>query len=255
MSTAVYNTRRRRLIAYGRWRPWVDAAPVRDHVRAQMTAGLGWQRIAGLAGVSTSTVSNLIYVKAGRSLTTRMRPTTAARLLAVRADLDTLAPHALIDATGTRRRIQGLIWLGYTERRISTMLSPDRAQRLANDVLYAQRVTAATALAVRALSEQLEGKPAPAQTKGARIWVARSRASARREGWVPLAAWDAIDDPAAVPDLGPATRATRNDRVTEVERLLGMGESLHMACKAVGITPETLRSSRWRGAQSAEVAA
>lgn len=80
--TLSYKQRRRQLIAYGRWNPWVNAEPVRTHVRAQMSAGLAWKTLAQLAGVAPNTISRLLY---GRPLTTRMRPATARRILAVRA--------------------------------------------------------------------------------------------------------------------------------------------------------------------------
>ena len=80
--TLSYSQRRRRLIAYGRWEPWVDAEPIRAHVREQMGAGLGWKTLAQLAGVAPNTISRLLY---GRPLTTRMRPEIARRILTVRA--------------------------------------------------------------------------------------------------------------------------------------------------------------------------
>lgn len=80
--TLSYSQRRRRLIAYGRWEPWVDADPVRTHVREQMRAGLGWKPLAQLAGVAPNTISRLLY---GKPPTTRMRAEVAGRILAVRA--------------------------------------------------------------------------------------------------------------------------------------------------------------------------
>ncbi|WP_067812295.1 helix-turn-helix domain-containing protein [Actinomadura kijaniata] len=182
-----YVNRRTRLIAYGRWQPYVDAAPVRAHVRQLMQAGLGWRRIAALAGVSNGALCKLLYGdrRTGRLPSRKLRPDTAAALLAVRADLDTLAPGARIDAAGTRRRIQALAALGWSVCEQARRL--DRSVSNYSTLMRRQYVTVATARQVRALYEQLSMVvPDPAGRNG----VARARAEAARKGWVPPLAWD-----------------------------------------------------------------
>jgi hypothetical protein len=44
---------------YGRWRPYVDAGPVREHIAALRAAGIGVERIAHLAGLSVSHIREL----------------------------------------------------------------------------------------------------------------------------------------------------------------------------------------------------
>src|SRR3954468_19215105 len=44
---------------YGRWHPYVDAAPAREHIAALRRAGIGVERIAQLAGLATSHVRQL----------------------------------------------------------------------------------------------------------------------------------------------------------------------------------------------------
>src|ERR1022692_1159693 len=52
---------RSRQIAYGRWEPWADAGPVREHVRQLRRAGGSYQAIAQAAGVATMTVYRLVH--------------------------------------------------------------------------------------------------------------------------------------------------------------------------------------------------
>ena len=47
-------------IAYGRWEPWADAGPVRDHVRRLRQGGASYSAIASAAGVSAMTVHHLV---------------------------------------------------------------------------------------------------------------------------------------------------------------------------------------------------
>ncbi|WP_067487397.1 hypothetical protein [Actinomadura hibisca] len=182
-----YVNRRTRLIAYGQWQPYVPADPVRTHVHELMEAGLGWKRIAALSGVSTGGVSRLLYGDGlrGRPPSRKLRPGTAAALLAVRADMDTLADGALVDATGTRRRIQALAALGWSLSRQARRL--DRVVANYARILTYQQVTAATARQVRALyAEWSMVVPTPCGRDGVR----RSRNDAARKGWLPPLAWD-----------------------------------------------------------------
>lgn len=213
-----YNARRARLIAYGQWQPFVDAAPVRDHVRAIQEQGLGWKRVAALAGVSPSTISKILYGDTGRGMapSKRVRPETAAAILAVRADLDTLSVAVSIDAVGTQRRMQALAALGWS-------LS-EQARRLGRTVAnYAQilkrdRVSVRTARDVRALYAELSMMPPVAQWPG--NGVIRARNEARRRGWLPPLAWD--DDLIDLP---------QQELAVELERLVAcMDEDELRAC-------------------------
>lgn len=188
-----YNSRRERLILYGRWEYMVDAEPVRRQVHRLRAAGLGWKRVASLAGVSISTVSKLLYGSPTRGMgpTKRVRPATAAAILAVHADLDTLADKACTDAAGTRRRIQALARLGWSlgeqARRVGWTHQNYAALQTRTQVI------ARTARLVRGLYEDLSMTPAP-DGPG----VERARREAARKGYLPPLAWD--DDLIDLPD-------------------------------------------------------
>lgn len=88
---------------FDRWQPFVDAAPVREHICALRAAGIGVERIAVLARISTSHVRELANPgRVGNPGVQRVRPATADRVLRVRIDQANRAPRSHVDATGTR---------------------------------------------------------------------------------------------------------------------------------------------------------
>lgn len=181
-----YNTRRERLILYGRWAPFVDAQPVRDHIHALGEAGLGYKRVADLAGVPQGSMKKLLYGAPSRNMgpSKRMRPAGAAALLAVRADLDTLADGARIDAAGTRRRIQALACLGWSLGEQARLIGWTTQNYCA--LQKRDQVNVGTARIVRDLYDRLSMTPAPEGRNG----VARARNEAARKGFLPPLAWD-----------------------------------------------------------------
>ncbi len=195
-----YNTRRMRLIAYGQWKPYVDAQPVREHVLALVEQGLSWKRTADLAGVSYSTVSKLLFGKPGRKPSVQVRPATAEAILAVRASLDARTFGSRVDATGTRRRIQALVANGWSLHKLAAEL--DMTPGNLHSSITRPQVWASTARKVRDLYERRWNATPPADTPDERGAITRSINRARAHGWLPPMAWDDedLDDPAAIPD-------------------------------------------------------
>lgn len=200
-----YMNRRYRLMAYGRWQPYTDAEPVRRHVRMLMSYGIGLPRIEKLSGTSSGTMAKLMYAQhtRGRGPSKRVRAHTAARLLAVKPVFDNIAPRSLVDGTGTRRRLQALVAIGWPQMTLARLAGVDKLT--VNDQVLERVPTAygATARAVRDLYDQLWN--VDPETRGVtRRWSEHARALAARRRWAPPAAWDddTIDSPAATPDLG-----------------------------------------------------
>ncbi len=96
----------------------------------------------------------------------------------------------LIDATGTRRRLQALAVLGWTAAAIGERMG-DLSARHVQTLITRELVHRRTAAQVAAVYEQLSGTPGGSS-------ITRSRAVAK--GWAPPLGWDEgqIDDPAAV---------------------------------------------------------
>ena len=182
--TAEGAAHRRRMIAYGRWEPYVNAQPAREHVQRLLAANMGPKRISEVSGVAHGTISKLLYGDYGRGMapSKRIRRETEARLLAVEATIDTLADAALMPALGTRRRIQALHALGWPLSHLAQRLGIHRSNLC--KVLRVEQVQAGTARRVRALYDALCMAPGPSQ---------RARRAAAEKGWRPPLWWDDID--------------------------------------------------------------
>lgn len=197
--------------AYGTWTPFVPTAPALDHIRALRAAGLGWKRIAAAAGVPASSVYPLLYGRpdrnGGRPRTKSRRRLVDAILAVPMPTLADLGATVVVDSTGTRRRLQALMLLGWSIQRIAATRGTGR-QRL-DHALVGRDVYASTARAVSAAYEALWDQTPPQDTTGDRIAAARARNRARAAGWAPPMAWDddTIDDPTATP-ADPAPQET-----------------------------------------------
>lgn len=100
----------------------VSAEPARRHVLDLMAQGLGFKRVGQLAGLSTSTMTALIYGKPGRPPTKRIKPSTAEAILAVTWSVDHLADGTRIDAASTHANIAKLTAAGVPRARIAERL-------------------------------------------------------------------------------------------------------------------------------------
>jgi len=201
-----YENRRHRLQGYGRpTTTWVDAAPVRAHVHEVLAAGVGWKRVARVAGVHASAVSRLLYGRRredGRiePPTKRMKPDVARALLAVPVPTVTQLPGGVIvDGTGTRRRLQALAVVGWSVDRIAAAADLDR-QSL-DGALHGGQVLARTAQAITKAYDERWDQPPTAADRFEQGAITRTMNRAKRAGWLPPAAWDddTIDNPAAEP--------------------------------------------------------
>ncbi|MET8585704.1 hypothetical protein ABZX39_33275 [Streptomyces collinus] len=196
-----YDNNRRRAIAYGRWQPFVDAEPVRAHVRALGEFGIGWIRVAKLAGVSTGGVSKLLYGDRPRGLapSRRVRPETAMKLLAVEPVLENLGARTPVDGAGTRRRLQALVFAGWTQSELARRMGMNRANFART--IVSDLVGVATVKAARTLYDDV-WRVDPIASGVPEFRAAAARRIAVSNGWAPVGAWDddTIDDPAAFPD-------------------------------------------------------
>mgnify|MGYP000116654497 CR=1 FL=1 len=163
----------------------------------------------------------------------------AAGILATQLDL---APHAYIDGTGTRRRLQALTAAGWSLTRLATHLGVT-PRNLLSTMTSSGDVTAARAATVVALYDRLwDADPAIGATRYQRAGIPVTKRAAARHGWPPPLAWDddQIDDPTATPhtttQAAPAAdevddiavaRATQGDppaRLTKAERYAAVTE-------------------------------
>lgn len=195
-ANAAYAARVARLQAYGQWQPLVDAEPVRSHIRSLMAAGIPRRTIVRLADVSQTTLSRALYGRKGEPPSQRMRPQAAAAILAIEVEPSFFGPHTKVDASGTRRRLQALMWAGWTLTQIEKWSGVYRTTL--SKALPAETVQHRVAEGVRTAYDQLWDRQPPDYNAAVRRQVACAKAEARRQGYLPAAAWD--DDLIDLPD-------------------------------------------------------
>jgi plasmid maintenance system antidote protein VapI len=168
----------------------VPAAPIADHLRNLLADGMGWPRICRAAHCSSSTIARLLN---GQE---KVRRSVADRILAVKYRS---APGRIVDATGTRRRIQALLAIGHTITGLAEESDVDHS--VINDVLNgALNVRGMTADRIAAAYDWLAVQPPITSRKSA---ATTSRKRAKREGWRDPQWWEDmgnINDPTFDPD-------------------------------------------------------
>lgn len=249
--------------AYGRYDGLVDADPVRAHVRALTGMGVGLKQITRLSGVSGGTLNKLMYghpLPGGgrRAPSRRCSPRTADRILGLPLDRALLAGGALVDGTGTRRRLQALVARGWSQRCLARKLGVHEANF--SKTVRATEVLVSTARAVAALYDELWDCTPVAVTGSQKIAVNRARRMAHERGWLPPLAWDDIDDPDETPtvDLAPVldeiaveramvgdpVRLTKLERDEVVRRLTARGVSAWEIGRRLRTTGRTVQRRR-----------
>lgn len=185
-----YERQRCRDRAAGKSRARIHADPVVAHVRALSAQGMGYKTVADRAHCNPSTISRLLYGERHH-----ISAETAARILAVRADLPAMADGARIPAGPTWALLHELLNTGYTRGTLASELAgrPTKALQIST-----RWIDAATALRVREMHSRLREANAKEQRaartalselteEGYALWhhkvrEALSRISARN-GW------------------------------------------------------------------------
>ncbi|MFJ1539336.1 hypothetical protein ACIODS_12405 [Micromonospora chalcea] len=201
---------RHRARTYG----WIPAAHLpadqaRQHIHTLRDSGMSLESIASRAGVAWATVRNI-----ADGSTPRSHRTTIAAILAVTLT-PAAPPRGHVLAVGSARRLQALTLAGYSSDDLAGPLDalPEVVRRWRSGTL--------TFIAERrhhdiaALADRLDGTRGGSQ---------RARTYALRQGWHPLAAWDAIDNPDDRPSAGsaeePAVDVVAVDRALAGARVL-----------------------------------
>lgn len=242
-----YMQQRERQIAYGRWEVvYVDAEPVRLHIRALQAAGLGSRRIAELAGVNRKTIQ---WITTGRSErgagpANKVTAVNAKKILAVSLPAtphQAASDHQPVPAVGTVRRMQALVRFGYTHSYLAERLgiTPANATHLFRG--DTRHVLADTARKVERLFGELEVTPGPSE---------RARNEGRRRRWPLPFAWDedSIDDPAAAPVRADSVDRKDAEAITErqarVAELTRAGYSARQIADRLRVADRTVTRDR-----------
>lgn len=212
--------------ADGTWNRYIDAAPVREHLQHLTGHGLTLGRIATVTGVPLQTLCEIT----GRRY--RTSPDHAQAILAVTPDAVT---PTLVDATGTRRRLQALVAAGWPLEHLAPHVGLH--PRDISNFTRRARVKAGSAAAVAdAYTRLARRKPYRRGITATQAKRARRRAAANR--WPTPKYWDqhpgAIDDPDFVPDYGK----TRLEILAEdAHWLIAFGMTRDAAAKQLGADP------------------
>ena len=194
--------RYRRHLALGTWEPTqtVPSTLAQEHIASLRSYGMSVDAIAELAGEDPGYLGSLVYPAH------HLHPETItaernARILAVRFDLSVLPETRQVSNVGTRRRIQALCRMGWSQGYIAERLGVKISAVNAYASTNRPRVSVRTARRIANLYDELSMIEGP---------VSKARGWAEKRGWQPPLAWDdeSIDDPSAAPfaERGPGIR-------------------------------------------------
>jgi transcriptional regulator with XRE-family HTH domain len=223
---------------------YVDATPARAHITALMAAGMGLKQIVAVSDISQGLLWKLIYGKrrtdGTRTPSKRIRLVTEQTILTITLNL---ADGARIDSTGTTRRIQALVAIGWSQSKIAARLGILRSNFTA--LAHGQTdVTVAHANAVADLYDELWNTAPPRAGHRDKIAYSRSIRYATLAHWCVPMAWDTetIDDPAAKPDLGLHDNLTGGKRVhvDDIEFLADQGLTIEQVAHRMSVVKSTI---------------
>lgn len=249
-ANARWQARRRRLIGYGQWEPFVEAQPVRDHLVKVMNAGMPIAAVCEKLGLPhSSSLQHLLYGRAPYGPAQQVRRETAELVLAYWPSPEDLPEGTRIDPTGTRRRVQALAVRGWPRHWMAVEMG--MSATAFKKALHKDRVTARLARAVAALYDQRWNQD-PFEHGLMPKSVDRVRADAARAGWHGPLAWDddTIDNPAAVP-MVDAEEPVVTEGTNVANRWL-MGESVVLDSKSR--LQVLVHLFEWTGQSSAQIA-
>lgn len=175
-------THYRRRLHTGRY-GYRDATEARQHVARLRDLGWTWEAIGKTAGISPWTAHSL-----HRGGPKRLLHESLTALLTV--PLVPMESHRGVDATGPRRRVQALAWMGWACWQVEDRVGCKR--RTLTRELARGSISARLAQRIAAVYDELSTVPGPSP-------VAASKA--RQHGFAPPLAWDdeTIDDRRARP--------------------------------------------------------
>lgn len=265
-------TWRERQKAYGRYHKYVTAEHVRAHLTELSEYGIGLKRVAALSGVSTGTLSKImfgVYADTGtgggrngagvrvREPSRRVLRSTAEKIYAIEAVPTNLgAGQADHERTPLARlHLRALVALGWSQSKLANRLglSPTNLGPIIGTSAHdgPRVLSRSTVDKIEAIFDELSMTLPPESNHRDRIAAARARNYARERGWLPPLALDDLDVelPVAGCDLDEAAiiRRTHGDktvRLTKAEaaelvrRWAAAGRSLAECERITGIKPD-----------------
>ncbi|MCX5103443.1 hypothetical protein [Streptomyces sp. NBC_00439] len=200
-AVAQYRDAREHAIRRGEWQPYVDAAPVREHLERLRACSLGLRRVAEIVHVDRKRLQVILNGRPerGTELQEQVRPALAAAVLRVEPTLDNLGSATPISSVGTHRRLTALVAAGWPQAHLAKRLGMSDGNF--SSLLGRSQVIVRTARLVRSVYDELWLSDPREHGVGTQPF-SRARNHGASHQWAPPGAWDedTIDDPAAFPD-------------------------------------------------------
>lgn len=215
----------------------IDATPVRRHLEGLLAAGVSAYAVARAAGLDECTVRGFLPTRPGRRPRKhRITPAVSRRILAITPEQ---ARSGYIDGTGTRRRIQALIAIGWPVRRVGEQLGLNAtyAGELIHRTEQGKPIYHATATKVAEAYETARYRT-PEDYGVSTATANRKRSQAKANRWPTPRYWDerpdAIDDPHFEPMYGVTRREIIAQDANELMRFSGLDK--HAAAERLGVS-------------------
>lgn len=200
------DSRRQKDKAYGRYdRSLTDAGPVREHMLMLNEYGIGYRRVAMIAGIGNTSARNIIWgrqdpgPRKGETLK-HVKRETAEKILAIQPSLDLLADPVSVPAMPYIRMVKALVAVGWSQAKIAAELGMTKANfdcvRRYDDASHKNRVriSAGTARAIVAIYEKWSTQRPPETEWRDKIAASRSSRHAAERGWPLPMDWEAVDN-------------------------------------------------------------
>lgn len=207
-----------------------NGAVVTAHIEKLLASGWTSQSIADTAEVSVRSVWNW-----RNGSYSGVQHSQATRVLALRPGDHT--PLALT-SIGSTRRLQALSAMGWSLTWCVQQLGITRRWGCQIIAGHCPQVSVETAQRIEDLYRRYAMQPGPSRD---------AKAAARRNNWAPAIAWDDIDDPEALPEVGD-THAVDSPQVAataaaeEIRYLASCSVSTHEIARRVGRSEPYVRS-------------
>lgn len=203
-------------------RGFVPAGPVRERIALLRERGIGLRRLSELTGVTEPTL--LCQYES-------VQARTAQKVFAVPIPDRVVGECGWVSSVGTVRRINALVAVGYTQRRLAELLGV--TDRRVSCWRRQDLVTAESAAKVDRLFRELQLTRGPSE---------RSVAWAQRNGWPLPLQWDEedLDDPDAQPCKLTYRKGGFVERYRELRDHKDITHTDRIA-QELGITAQSLR--------------
>ena len=184
---------------------WVELEPVVRHVRSLRETGATLREIADAADVSLPSLSGVLHHKGKTAILASLAEKILSTTSPLKQPPERLPEAAVVSAVGSRRRIQALTVIGWSQGEIAELAGMSIRTVWELSTRDREGVLVRYHLAVSRVYDALWDKEPPAVTVGQRTAIKKRRKAAGARGWAPPMAWDDadLDDPDATPQIAP----------------------------------------------------